>query len=421
MISPLVVPLAFVIGGTPDPVGGEAWYSDFRTYEEIDARLGELASGSDAATILDVGTSIEGRAIRGLSLSHADDRPTLLVTGTQHAREWISPMVTTCIAERLADDADADPLVAELLERLEVIVIPVVNPDGYVYSWDVDRLWRKNRRPGGGVDLNRNWGQMWGVGTQGAGPGSEIYPGSAAFSEPETMAVADLAQSRDVVAFVDYHSPVNLVLIPFAYTSDPSPHEDTQVEWAESMAAAITGVHGVEHGVSKPGIGNPSGGLAQDWFAVEHDAIAFTVELRSGGGGNGFILPAGEIELACEENWAGFLDLAARVSETYGVDDPGDDGGGETTGGSLDDTGGDVSGGEASDTDDPSPSEGTGANDGTDAPGDDSSGAGPGADPTFADPLETEGGCGCNHERPRPASWLGLVVTLLAVRRRRAR
>ncbi len=41
-------------------------------------------------------------------------------------------------------------------------IIPVPNPDGYVYTWDVDRLWYKNRSPTGneeciGIDMNRNW------------------------------------------------------------------------------------------------------------------------------------------------------------------------------------------------------------------------------------------------------------------------
>jgi len=411
MTASLVLPLAYLLGGPSDPAAGEAWLSDFRTYEEIDDRLDALAESSDVASIIDVGASVEGRAIRGVSLSYAEQRPTLLVIGTQHAREWISPMVTACIAERLVQDADADPQVADILSRLEVVVVPVVNPDGYVYSWEVDRLWRKNRRPGGGVDLNRNWGQMWGVGTQGAGPGTEIYPGSAAFSEPETMAIAQLAQSRDVVAFVDYHSPVNLVLIPFAYTSDPSPHEAVQVEWAESMAGAITNVHGVPHGVSKPGVGNPSGGLAQDWFAVEHDAIAFTVELRGGGGGSGFILPAAEIELACEENWVGFLDLASRVSEVYGEDDPGgDDGaGGETTSDDgLDDSSEGT--GEAP----PTPTGATDTTGDVPAEGDsDGTGEAPQAEPSAAS------GCTCRHAGPRRGAWLGAMLVLLAIRRKR--
>ena len=40
------------------------------------------------------------------------------------------------------------------------VFIPVVNPDGLVWTWEVDRMWRKNRRDNGGsfgVDLNRNF------------------------------------------------------------------------------------------------------------------------------------------------------------------------------------------------------------------------------------------------------------------------
>ena len=57
------------------------WFDDFRTYEEVDAYLDELAAASDAATVLEVGTSIEGRAIRGLRISHAQTRPALVVIG----------------------------------------------------------------------------------------------------------------------------------------------------------------------------------------------------------------------------------------------------------------------------------------------------------------------------------------------------
>ena len=303
-------------------------------------------------------------------------------------------MVTACIADHLVHDDELDADVAALLDRIEVIVVPVVNPDGYVYSWEVDRFWRKNRRPGGGVDLNRNWGAMWGLGTQGAGPSSEIYPGAGAFSEPETMAIAELAQSRDVVAFLDYHSPVNLVLIPFAYTSEPGPHEALQQEWGASIASSITAVHGEFHDVGKPGVGNPSGGLAQDWFAEELDAISFTVELR-GGAGNGFILPAPEIALACDENWAGFMDVAARVAEAFGVDDPpGGTTGGETTADPTDPVPPTTSSSTAASGSDSSP-------DPSDAGG---SGGSSSTDPSapFAEPSEGEGGCQCGRARGSP-------------------
>ena len=80
----------------------------------------------------------------------------------QHAREWISPMTVMYIAERLASTYETDPRVRAILDRAEFIFVPVVNTDGYVYTWTTERFWRKNRRNNGGgsygVDLNRNWG-----------------------------------------------------------------------------------------------------------------------------------------------------------------------------------------------------------------------------------------------------------------------
>ncbi len=409
------------------PLGLTAWlafgggfFDDFATFEEIEAYTHTLAEMHDDAVLLDLGDSVEGRSLTGLSLSHADSPPTLLVLGTQHAREWISPMVTMCIADHLVRDDGVDSVVTDLLDRVEVIVVPVVNPDGYVYSWEVERLWRKNRRPGGGVDLNRNWDHMWGVGAQGAGPSAENYPGPAALSEPETQAIVALAESREVVAFLDYHSAASLVLIPFAYTPDPSPNEATQVAWGEAMAETISAVHGVTHGLTKPGVGNPSGGLAQDFFAGELDAIAFTIELRAGPGQSVFELPAAEIIDACEENWAGFLDLATRVSARFGVDPPAgtDDGGQDETGDA------DASGSTAHDLDGP----GDGAV--TEVPGEAESSAaatsggtagsdGP-ADAADSDPAT---GCACRAAPGREGSAPGFGLALLgvALRRRRRR
>ncbi len=77
------------------------------------------------------------------------------------------------------------------MDEVEIIVLPVVNPDGYEYSLDQQsRSCDKNRRPVGfggdfGVDLNRNWGTGWGMEDgSSSDPGSEVYRGHAPVSEP---------------------------------------------------------------------------------------------------------------------------------------------------------------------------------------------------------------------------------------------
>lgn len=69
--------------------------------------------------------------------------------------------------EKLVDSyAKKDLDVVKLLDFYEIHIMPMVNPDGYQYSIEVDRMWRKNRSPSNlfgcsGVDLNRNFGFYW--------------------------------------------------------------------------------------------------------------------------------------------------------------------------------------------------------------------------------------------------------------------
>ena len=55
------------------------------------------------------------------------------------------------LADRLVETAATDPRVQALLSKVEIFVIPVVNVDGYSFTWadTANRLWRKNRRDNG--------------------------------------------------------------------------------------------------------------------------------------------------------------------------------------------------------------------------------------------------------------------------------
>ena len=71
--------------------------------------------------------------------------------------------------------------------------VPVANPDGYEYSREVDRMWRKNRRKVqnskcDGVDLNRNFAKAYGTASS-KNPCAQDFRGESAFSEPESAAI----------------------------------------------------------------------------------------------------------------------------------------------------------------------------------------------------------------------------------------
>ena len=60
-----------------------------------------------------------------------------------------------------------DEDVTYLLNTYNFYFLPVYNPDGYIYSWESDREWRKSRNVNEGsecmgTDLNRNFDWSWG-------------------------------------------------------------------------------------------------------------------------------------------------------------------------------------------------------------------------------------------------------------------
>lgn len=154
----------------------------------------------------------------------------IFVSGGQHAREWIAPATTLYIITQLITLYQSDPTVKALLDSTQFYFVPLVNVDGYAFTWtgSNNRLWRKNRRlnTGGsyGVDLNRNWDDHWGtVGTSHT-PSSDTYCGTAAFSEPESKAVSSYSLSvGPIVGAIDYHSYSQLILRPYGWTTDLPP------------------------------------------------------------------------------------------------------------------------------------------------------------------------------------------------------
>ena len=111
------------------------------------------------------------RPIKVLKISDnvAVDEPAegdVLIVALHHAREWISVETSLYIAEQILTQYAANPRLKADVKKLQIWIVPVVNPDGFAYTWSspANRYWRKNRRNNGdgtfGVDLNRNWGHL---------------------------------------------------------------------------------------------------------------------------------------------------------------------------------------------------------------------------------------------------------------------
>ena len=169
----------------------------------------------------------------------------MLLIGGTHARELMNPDLLVELAVDLVSSHRSGTdivlgnrtwpaaTVRTILDTVDLYLLPCINPDGRNYVMTVDDMWRKNRRdnPGtscDGVDLNRNVDIVWGVteGQTSCSPCTDIYCGTAAFSEPENRNVKHVLDTYRIDCFADVHSYSELVIYPWGHaltqTSDPA-------------------------------------------------------------------------------------------------------------------------------------------------------------------------------------------------------
>lgn len=110
----------------------------YLSYEQISTVMSELAANS-TAELVDIGSSVERRPLKALHIPSKSGQPApavLMISGL-HGREWIAPPQLINLAQRLLQ-----PNATNGVDRtnLEIWIVPVANPDGYIYSWKSDRF-----------------------------------------------------------------------------------------------------------------------------------------------------------------------------------------------------------------------------------------------------------------------------------------
>jgi Zinc carboxypeptidase len=196
----------------------------------------------------------------------------VLFVGCHHAREWISVEIPYLVAEYLIYNYKDNPTndkekrIKHLLTNREITFVPMVNPNGHIYSVTKNRNWRVNRQTYSapaqlpstqppapaliapqydgspsrsirypdnkvftGVDINRNYATAaWGKETEGGsgtsrdpqddGNGSQVWCGPDKGSEKETKLIAGLVPGMH--ATISYHNFWEVVFYPDAALSD---------------------------------------------------------------------------------------------------------------------------------------------------------------------------------------------------------
>jgi hypothetical protein len=311
------------------PAGG-GLNGDYHSYYELEADLKSLESGHPGlAKVLNLGQSLEGRTLYGLKVSAnvgvSEPEARVLFLGCHHAREWISVEVPFLLGKYLLENYPTDSRVRNILDRSEVWIIPLLNPDGLEYSIHVYRYWRKNRRPNDdgsiGVDLNRNYDYAWGWDDSGSSPDpdSAVYRGPAAFSERETAAVRDLFLRNDFQAMVSYHSFSQVIYYPWGYIRQPVENAARMKALAAGMAQRIQEVSGTVYRQGQSSLlSYLTNGETTDWAFGLYGIPAYTIELEpSNEQQGGFFNAESEILPVFRDNLPAALYLIEDCIDNY--------------------------------------------------------------------------------------------------------
>jgi hypothetical protein len=291
--------------------------TDYRRYADYVTDMQKLATDNPkrARMFEFPETTLEGRKVFGIEIADdiskamTDGRPTFWVDGAHHAREWPSSEYTMMFAFDLLASFGKDKRVTALLKKIRVVVVPIVNADGFVHSREASPVynpvtnnnlafeatgresgWRKNKRSltnalyaagavsprlnadAVGADPNRNYPFYWGGEGGGADPSSQTYGGTEPYSEPESRNIAGGMKARQVTAYLTNHTYGKLCMRPWGYTTDESPDNALQEDLGEQMCE----FHGYRNQIGLSLY--PTAGTSRDWSYGALRTLVYTFE-----------------------------------------------------------------------------------------------------------------------------------------------
>ncbi len=255
--------------------------------------------------------SLEGRKIFGVEIAAnvkntKDGRPIFYMDAVHHAREWPASEYSQLFIYHLVEGFGKDKEITSLLKKLRVIIVPIVNVDGFHYTREtplsstqqlrnstslmglgpvgLEGYWRKNRRSltgetnpatknnpdAYGIDNNRNYAYLWGDSDGGSSGDywNNTYRGAAPFSEPETRNVRDIVLSRLPTGIITNHTYQASVL---RAGGGNAPEDGILMRLGQKMADVLKYQNA-------PSVGYPTTGTTDDWAYAAMSALGFTIE-----------------------------------------------------------------------------------------------------------------------------------------------
>ncbi len=207
--------------------------------------------------------SKEGRDIMLLARTSPTVTRNFLVQGGLHGDERLAQEFVVWLAERYSR---GQSLLNQLDARgVSVDFLPHANPDG---------IHLNDRSNTSGVNLNRNFGTLWGV--------SRENPGAYQFSEPETAAIKKLFEQKKYISAVDVHGYINWIVTPSSPKMVGKANSPRDVQRFEKWISAIEKETKTLPGYKVKSAGElGDGGAFEDWAFWEQGSLSYCLELKS--------------------------------------------------------------------------------------------------------------------------------------------
>ncbi|MFT4938443.1 MAG: hypothetical protein ACI88A_001470 [Paraglaciecola sp.] len=240
--------LIFSINATKEKqyvAGQELLVSDY--YQDWFSRYGVIEKNG----VSKLGESTQGRAVYAMQrLALPESKEWLIILGRQHPPEVTGAMALLLFVDELLLNS---PLNQQFLKRFNLLVIPLLNPDGVAAG-----NWRHNAN---GIDLNRDW----------------VY-----FSQKETQLVKTkldeiTSNGGKIVFAIDFHSTWNDVFytMPTDYGIRPAMFVE---HWLNTLAEQVAAQKLDFEVIQKPG-SSPGKGVFKQFIADTYGVHAITYEM----------------------------------------------------------------------------------------------------------------------------------------------
>jgi len=255
--------------------GFQAAWAQYHTYTQIGSELAATeAAYPTLCKVYNLGQTVQNRPMWAIRISDNvdvdEDEPEVRYISTIHGDEIVGVEMCMNLIDYLVTGYESDPRVTNIVDSIELWIVPCMNPDGFVAGQ------RYNQN---GIDLNRSF------------PDPFTSPeNSAAGREPETGNIINWTAGRSFTLGANLHGGTLVVNYPFdnnasgssVYTA--SPDDDLFIEISEQysvhnapMWSSSSFYHGITNGAAWYAI---SGGL-QDWGYRYMGSNEVTIELST--------------------------------------------------------------------------------------------------------------------------------------------